>query len=177
MKANMFRSSTRFNSHAARGFTLIELLVVIAIIAILAALLLPALAGAKLKAQGVQCMNNHRQLSIAWRIYTEDNQDKLLYATSLPIGSRDPGTWCNGRLDFNAGNASNWDPNVDIMQSPMWPYCGKSLGIWRCPADRSSVTVNGVKKLRVRTMVMNAYLGAFPASRSSSETWPPTRFT
>jgi prepilin-type N-terminal cleavage/methylation domain-containing protein len=65
-----------------RGFTLIELLVVIAIIAILAALLLPALGRAKLKAQGVQCMNNHRQLAIAWRMYTEDNLDKLLYASA-----------------------------------------------------------------------------------------------
>jgi prepilin-type N-terminal cleavage/methylation domain-containing protein len=58
-----------------RGFTLIELLVVIAIIAILAALLLPALARARVKAQGVQCMNNGRQMMLAWRQYTDDNAD------------------------------------------------------------------------------------------------------
>ena len=82
MKANMSCSSAKRNSRPSRGFTLIELLVVIAIIAILAALLLPALTRAKLKAQGVQCMNNHRQLAIAWRMYTEDNNDKLLYASA-----------------------------------------------------------------------------------------------
>ena len=117
------------------AFTLIELLVVIAIIAILAALLLPALGRAKLKAQGVQCMNNHRQLAFAWRMYTEDNRDVLLYASGKPVGVFEPYSWCNGRMDFNTANKSNWDPTVDIMQSPMWPYCGKNLGIWKCPSD------------------------------------------
>jgi prepilin-type N-terminal cleavage/methylation domain-containing protein/prepilin-type processing-associated H-X9-DG protein len=148
-----------------RGFTLIELLVVIAIIAILAALLLPALTRAKLKAQGVQCMNNHRQLSFAWRMYTEDNQDRLLYASaSLPLSTYNSTwlyTWCTGKMDFNAGNTSNYDPSVDIYKSPMWPYCGKNLGIWRCPADRSALNIGGVMMRRIRTMAMNAYLGGF----------------
>jgi len=64
-------------------------------------------------------------------------------------------------MDFNPGNPSNWDPTVDIEKSPMWPYCGKSLGIWRCPADRSYVTVGGVKRPRIRTMAINVYLGGF----------------
>jgi prepilin-type N-terminal cleavage/methylation domain-containing protein/prepilin-type processing-associated H-X9-DG protein len=147
--------------HSSRGFTLIELLVVIAIIAILAAMLLPALGRAKLKAQGVQCMNNHRQLAIAWRMYTEDNADVLLFASSWPVRSFDPYNWCNGRMDFDPANLSNWDPAQDIYKSLMWPYCGKNLGIWRCPADRSAVVVNGERKPRIRTMAMNAYLGGF----------------
>jgi prepilin-type processing-associated H-X9-DG protein len=136
-------------------------LVVIAIIAILAAMLLPALSRARLKAWGVQCMNNHRQLAIAWRMYTEDNADVLLFSSRKLVATFDPYNWCNGRIDFNAGNPSNWDPTVDIMRSLMWPYCGKSLNIWRCPADRSFVVVGGVNKPRVRTMAMNAYMGGF----------------
>ncbi len=161
MKANMSCSSAKRNSRLSRGFTLIELLVVIAIIAILAALLLPALTRAKLKAQSVQCMNNNRQLAIAWRMYTEDNNDTLLYASSDPPSTFNQYTWCNGRMDFTTGNRSNWDPTVDIEQESMWPYCGKNLAIWRCPADQSYVLVGGVRKPRIRTMAINIYLGGF----------------
>src|SRR5215831_9626526 len=105
-----------------RGFTLIELLVVIAIIAILAAMLLPVLARAKCRAHGIQCMSNNRQLSLAWRMYTEENHDRLLYASGdANTWQYDPEAWCTGAMDFNAGNASNWDINQDITKSPMWP--------------------------------------------------------
>ncbi len=166
MKAKLAGCTGRFQSRLSRGFTLIELLVVIAIIAILAALLLPALIRAKLKTQGIQCMNNHRQLAIAWRMYAEDNADTLLYASATVSSLKTwdptwPYTWCTGWMDFDPGNRHNWDPTVDIMQSLMWPYCGKNLGIWRCPADRSAVTVNGVRRPRIRTMAINAYLGGF----------------
>jgi prepilin-type N-terminal cleavage/methylation domain-containing protein/prepilin-type processing-associated H-X9-DG protein len=165
MNAKVQHSFGRLHPRLTRGFTLIELLVVIAIIAILAALLLPALGRAKLKAQGAQCMNNSRQLSLAWRMYTEENNDRLLYASaSLPLTSSNitwQYTWCTGKMNFDTSNASNWDPRVDIYKSPMWPFCGNSIGIWRCPADRSYLTINGVRTPRIRTMAMNAYLGGF----------------
>src|SRR5712672_1072487 len=123
MKVNPSLSTRVF-----RAFTLIELLVVIAIIAILAAMLLPALTKAKLKAQGVQCMNNHRQLMLAWRMYSEENRDVLLCATATHPSIYEPYSWVQGLLDFSPANTSNWDPEVDIKKSPMWQYCGNSLG-------------------------------------------------
>lgn len=156
------KARARRRSRRLGGFTLIELLVVIAIIAILAGMLLPALSKAKSKTQGIACMNNHRQLTLAWRMYTEDNNDVLLYASE---NTRDrssfAGAWVTGILDFNPGNRANWDPDVGVRKSPMWKYCGNSLAIWKCPSDRSSLTVAGVKRPRVRSMSMNLFLGGW----------------
>jgi prepilin-type N-terminal cleavage/methylation domain-containing protein len=162
------RRSGLFQLRERRGFTLIELLVVIAIIAILAAMILPALSKSKAKTQGIYCMNNHRQLCLAWRMYSEDNRDKILYAS--PDSRNTPAivaaTWITGEMDFNNGNDSNWDVTRDIEKSPMWPYCGKNHKIFKCPSDTSHVTPTHGQYAnqtvpRVRSMSMNFHLGGF----------------
>jgi prepilin-type N-terminal cleavage/methylation domain-containing protein/prepilin-type processing-associated H-X9-DG protein len=138
-----------------RGFTLIELLVVIAIIAILAAMLIPALSKAKQKAQGVSCLNNTKQLTLAWRLYAEDANDILLTCQDGRNGPTMVGrtNWVQGNLDFSSAQG-NWDPAVYIYPSPMFPYA-KNAQVYKCPADLSAVTTPTGKKPRVRSNSMS----------------------
>ena len=170
-----------------RAFTLIELLVVIAIIAVLAALLLPALAKAKSKAQGVQCLNNHKQLALGWRLYAEDNVDWITYASTANSTARPPTAnpadpdnyaWSGAHMDFNGANRANWDPNYDMVKRPLWPYI-KQQGVYKCPADHSTVVFNQVTYPRILTMSMNLYVGGFapipgtdPGRAGTDGHWP-----
>lgn len=166
MKVNSsFNRRARSDSLAEAGFTLIELLVVIAVVATLIALLLPALAQAKSKAQGIHCLNNLRQLSLAWAMYTVDSRDRIPYASAgAPVTI--PYTWVTGIIDYDPANRSNWDVERDIKQSPLWHYCGNSTAIWKCPADKSTIRPSsgpfvGRSVPRVRSVSMLIWMGGF----------------
>ena len=142
------------------GFTLIELLVVIAIIAILAAMLLPALSKAKSKAQGIQCVSNLKQHQNSWYLYSGDYSDKLVPNGGLESQVTDPndptaqpgGTkaeWVQGRVDQLPGGT-----NTALLQIGLLYSYSKSVGIYKCPADNGNV--NGFPP--VRSMSMNCWM-------------------
>ena len=149
---------SKSTKHARGAFTLIELLVVIAIIAILAALLLPALAKAKQKAQGIACLTNTKQLALAWLMYADENNDRLVINTTID------GTEANLTNNWVAdvmGYSAQQDTNTLLLQQGLLaPQVAKNIGIYHCPADQTRTTESdGHQYPRVRSVSMNAYVG------------------
>jgi len=136
------------------GFTLIELLVVIAIIAILAAMLLPALARAKERGQTTSCLNNLRQLTICWHLYCQDNNDIL--APNNDVYPFSPGAaWC-------FGSAVTDVTTTNIENGLLFP-CNRSVAIYHCPADRSMVQAPGItSQLRNRSYNLSQGVNGYP---------------
>jgi prepilin-type processing-associated H-X9-DG protein len=165
---------------------LIELLVVIAIIAILAALLLPSLAKAKQQAQGAKCMSNLKQLGVGWSMYNGDYRGYLVpnggeaqQATSPTDPNLLPGglyaQWCPGRQDQSAdlspaGTVNNNIGFAYIKAGLLYQYIN-SVGVYLCPADRSSIASFGAQSPHVRSMSMNAWLQPLPLN-DSTPPWP-----
>lgn len=155
----------RPGSNASDGFTLIELLVVIAIIGILAGMLLPALAKAKTKAQGILCMNNSKQLMLANHMYQGDNDDKFpgaYHGGFLPGANARERPWVSGWLDWST---SSDNTNLQYLLNPRYAvlavYFSNSKNIYKCPADRyiSQAQRRRGWTERVRSVSGNIYIG------------------
>jgi prepilin-type processing-associated H-X9-DG protein len=148
----------------------VELLVVIGIIAILSGLLLPAIGKAKSKAQAAICLSNHKQLLLAWQLYIGDNREALpensfnfAYWRSSEPALRN---WAAGLLSWE----DNWPDNTNAsllvpgLNGSLGPY-SKNSSIYKCPSDKSATAFDGIRLPRVRSVMMNQYLGDTEAIR------------
>jgi hypothetical protein len=152
------------------GFTRMDLMAVVVVLGLLLAVCGSALGRTGVNSKGLRCLSNVRQLCNAWRMYADDNNDRLVYASTAGNGSpldTNPQNlnnyaWSGAHMDYNPANRANWDINIDMTRRPLWPYTGRDASIYKCPEDQSSVqTLSGSIVPRVLSMSMNLYLGGF----------------
>ncbi len=163
-----------------QAFTLIELLVVIAIIAILAGMLLPALSKAKGKAQAIGCMNNGRQLMMAWQLYASDYNDRVAnnFGVQETLREIERGTfrnWVNNVMTWGASGSTADRSNTNeawVYNGVLANYTANALGIYKCPADHYLSPQQRAKgwKKRLRSYSMNAFFGRFDAYNPNDPT-------
>jgi prepilin-type N-terminal cleavage/methylation domain-containing protein/prepilin-type processing-associated H-X9-DG protein len=175
--AEKFRFSSRHFAPSQAGFTMTELMIVIAIMAILSAILLPALSKGRSRSQAISCLNNLRQLQICWQMYEQDydvlpannhvNGTKFLAGMSDTTGA----SWCPGdaRIDTTTEN---------IERGQLFRY-NKSTAIYHCPSDNSKANgaIGGAQILRTRSYGMSSSIGcevvSFPTYTRISEIIDP----
>jgi prepilin-type N-terminal cleavage/methylation domain-containing protein/prepilin-type processing-associated H-X9-DG protein len=166
----VFTSQKTHDGGRRSAFTLIELLVVIAIIAILAAMLLPALSKAKLKAEGIRCVANFKQMQLGWTLYADDHDQNMV--GNGPLGAPATFSWVTSiGLDWAIANVNT---NEQILKNGLLsPYINAGVAIYKCPGDKIP-SDNGI---RVRSVSMNSMMGIYtagtytPPSQANYPTW------
>lgn len=143
------------NPQCQAAFSVHELLVVILVLAMCSLVVISSRARSRPSGQTFQCLNNLRQLTLAWQNYATDFHGSLVAAQNGMAGRVN---WMQGVLNFTS-DPPNWDTSLNVVNSPLWPYAERNAAIFRCPADPSTVIVAGVRRPRVRTYSLSQVFG------------------